>query len=129
MTEEMRIAQRKKLIELLESAESAVYWDSGDKCFVEKIADHLIANGVTLNVTDINVGDKVFAIYCVEKYQMRCGNTRRRNWQIDTAKSLRMHKKYSEVEVREKTCTKTDINQLGRTVFKTREDAERALDC
>lgn len=38
---------REKLIELLESAESAFYWDSGDKGFIEKIADHLIANGVT----------------------------------------------------------------------------------
>ena len=40
---------RENLIELLESAESAFYWDSSDKGFVEKIADHLIANGVTIN--------------------------------------------------------------------------------
>ena len=40
------MADREKLIELLESAESAFYWDSSDKGFVEKIADHLIANGV-----------------------------------------------------------------------------------
>lgn len=39
---------REKLIELLESAESAIYWNSSDKGFVEKIADHLIANGVTV---------------------------------------------------------------------------------
>lgn len=39
-----------KLIELLESAESAVYWNSSDKGFIEKIADHLIANGVTIPV-------------------------------------------------------------------------------
>ena len=40
---------REKLIELLESADSAVYWDSSDKNFVEKIADHMIANGVTVS--------------------------------------------------------------------------------
>lgn len=38
---------RDKLIELLEKAESAVYWDSSDQSFINKIADHLIANGVT----------------------------------------------------------------------------------
>ena len=41
------MTDREKLIELLEGAESAVYWDSSDKGFVKKIADHLIANGVT----------------------------------------------------------------------------------
>lgn len=39
---------REKLIELLESAESAVYWDSTDKGFIQKIADYLLANGVRL---------------------------------------------------------------------------------
>lgn len=39
---------REKLVDLLESAESAVYWDSSDKGFIEKIADHLIAHGVTV---------------------------------------------------------------------------------
>ena len=40
---------REKLIELLGSAESAFYWNSDDKSFVEKIADHLIANGVVIS--------------------------------------------------------------------------------
>ena len=39
---------REKLIELLESAESAIYWNSDDRNFIQKIADHLIANGVTI---------------------------------------------------------------------------------
>lgn len=43
------MTDREKLVELLEAAESAVYWDSGDKSFIEKIADHLIENGVTVN--------------------------------------------------------------------------------
>ena len=40
---------REKLVKLLESAESAVYWSSEDKNFIEKIADHFLANGVTIN--------------------------------------------------------------------------------
>ena len=40
------MTDREKLIELLENAESAVYWDSNDKGFIQKIADHLLANGV-----------------------------------------------------------------------------------
>ena len=39
---------REKLIELLESAESTIYWNSDDRNFIQKIADHLIANGVTI---------------------------------------------------------------------------------
>jgi hypothetical protein len=39
---------REKLIELLESAESAIYWDSSDKGFIEKIADHLISHGMVV---------------------------------------------------------------------------------
>lgn len=42
------MTDREKLVELLEAAESAVYWNSSDKSFIEKIADHLIANGVTV---------------------------------------------------------------------------------
>ena len=45
-----QMLERGKLIELLESAESAVYWNSSDKGFIEKIANHLIDNGVTIPV-------------------------------------------------------------------------------
>lgn len=36
---------RNKLIEILESAESAFYWDSSDKSFINKIADHIMGSG------------------------------------------------------------------------------------
>ena len=45
-----QMLERTKLIQILESAESAFYWNSSDKGFIEKIADHLIANGVTTPV-------------------------------------------------------------------------------
>lgn len=49
-----------RLIKLLESAESAVYWNSEDKSFIEKIADHLLANGVI--VPPVKVGQTVYRI-------------------------------------------------------------------
>ena len=121
---------REKLIELIGSTEygnGSLIGNNFQKGFIEKIADHLIANGVTMNVTDINVGDIVYALYSVEKYRMNNGSTRRRNWQIDTRKNFRMQKKYGEIEVREKKCTKTDMCRIGITVFKTKEEAERAI--
>ena len=50
------MTDREKLIKILESTESAIYWNSEDKSFIRKIADHLIANGVTF-VPDNNVGN------------------------------------------------------------------------
>ena len=57
---------REKLVELLEGAESAIYWDSSDKGFIEKIADHLIANGVTVQEW-ISVKDKLPEIVSTHK--------------------------------------------------------------
>lgn len=43
------MTDREKLIDLLESAESAIWWSSSDETFINKIADHLIANGVVIS--------------------------------------------------------------------------------
>ena len=51
-------ADREKLVELLESAESSCYWNSEDKGFIQKIADHLYENGVTF-VSVNNFGCKL----------------------------------------------------------------------
>ena len=54
---------REKLIELIGSTEygnGSLIGNNFQKGFIEKIADHLIANGVTL-ATDNNVGDKTNA--------------------------------------------------------------------
>lgn len=53
---------REKLIELLGSAESAFYWNSDDKSFVEKIADHLIANGVTVKAEEGDTELRLFQL-------------------------------------------------------------------
>lgn len=120
---------REKLIELLGSTEygnGSLIGNNFQKGFIEKIADHLIANGVTL-ATNNYVGHKVYALYSVEEYKTRFGNIRKRNWQIDTRKNLMMQKKYGKIEIREKQCTKTDAHRIGITVFLTREEAERAI--
>ena len=52
------MTDREKLIELLESAESAIYWNSEDEGFLHKIANHLLANGVTIQ-TWIPVTDRL----------------------------------------------------------------------
>ena len=49
---------REKLVDLLESAESSCYWNSEDKGFIQKIADHLYENGVTF-VSVNNFGCKL----------------------------------------------------------------------
>ena len=56
---------RDKLIELLKSATSRAYWNAGDTPFMSKIADHLIANGVTF-AEDKNVPCKWIPVS--EKY-------------------------------------------------------------
>lgn len=43
------MTDRDRLKELLEKSEGAIYWNGADKNFIEKIADYLIANGVTVN--------------------------------------------------------------------------------
>lgn len=47
---------KEKIIEILNGAESAVFWDGSDQGFIEKIANHLISNGVTL-LPETGIGD------------------------------------------------------------------------
>lgn len=117
---------REELIELITVVLRCLPWGEISAHTAEDIADHLIANGVTL-ATDNYVGCKVYALYSVEEYKTRLGNIRKRNWQIDTRKNLMMQKKYGKIEIREKQCTKTDAHRIGITVFLTREEAERAI--
>ncbi len=56
----MQNEMKDRLVELLEDSEGAVYWDSSDRGFIEKIADHLIENGVIL--LPCKVGDTVYYI-------------------------------------------------------------------
>lgn len=126
---------REKLIELLEQIngccprESDCYhceYECLDDCSVYAKADYLIANGVT--VQPCNVGDTVYVIYSTAEYKTRSGSRRRENHQIVTKHHLEWAKKENAVEIREKKCTKSDLNLLGKTVFTTKEDAEKAVE-
>lgn len=110
--------ERDRLIALLESAESAVYWNSEDKSFVEKIADHLIANNVT--IPPVTVGQTVYLIR---------RPTERPAW-IDECKITYISVHYFEDG---KSTVFNGYNfevaecDIGKTVFFTREEAEQAM--
>lgn len=70
------MTDRETLIRVLESAESAIYWNSSDKSFVEKVADHLIANNFVPVVRcqdckhsqPISDTEPIYACCCPEVY-------------------------------------------------------------
>lgn len=101
--------ERDKLIALLESSEGAVYWNSEDKNFVEKIADYLIANGVI--VPPCKVGDKIYQTDGVRIYESTINEITFTTHHI--------------------ICDTEDIafneQAIGKIVFLTREEAQKAL--
>lgn len=133
---------REKLIELLlhgrecpdgrnpfleESCNTCPYGHAVD-CGAEMLADHLIANGVTVSL--VPVGSTVYALYNRNMSYRGVFSRKpsKRNSQIITNGCLN-GAKYGggNIEIREKKCTKADLNLLGRLVFTSREDAERVL--
>lgn len=122
---------REKLIELLNQCDQKcdetdcyecpynIIYDCGNPMR----ADFLIANGVT--ISPCKVGDTVYALYSRKEYKKRNGSIYRPNAQILTYSHLRSAANQKAVEIREKKCTKSDMNFLGKTVFATKEEAER----
>ena len=114
---------REKLIELVDNVLRYLPWGEISSHTAEDIADHLIANGVTIN--PCKVGDTVYALYSRHEYKKRSGAMYRQNCQILTLGHLKFAVEHNAVEVRAKDCTKTDMSLLGKVVFTTREEAER----
>lgn len=95
----------------------------------ENIADYLIANGVIL--PPCKVGDKVFEIkktcfecpYCKDDYANWC------ECALDDNKTMfeTDYDKDCIYEIRETKFIYNMIEQVGKTVFVSREDAEKAL--
>ena len=71
--------------------------------------------------------DTVYALYSRAEYKMRYGCIRPQNTQIITMHHLTWALKGNAVEIREKKCTASDLQRLGKTVFATMEEAEKAL--
>lgn len=117
---------REKLVELVHEARGNAVWHNAPNP-AEYVADYLIANGVTI-ATDNNVGHTVYALYSRFERKGLNGKTRKHNHQITTNRNLE-YTRFSghSIEIREKRCTKGDLNLLGRLVFKTREEAERVI--
>lgn len=91
---------------------------------VEEIADYLIAHGVT--IAENRIGTPVWGIWEVTGYK-RNGKKRNMKVQVTTTLHLTRALESGSVEIREKVCTKSDLTFMGKTVFKTREEAEIAI--
>ena len=109
---------RDRLIELLEQAESicderstcfnCVGYGKGRECKLHLYADYLLANGVI--VPPCKVGDTV---YCIIKEHVP-DDDYRMSW-------------HNETNILERKFTLSMIELFGKTVFLTKEEAERAL--
>ncbi len=98
------MTEREKLIELIQNAVNgcARYW-------ADVIADHLLSNGVI--VIPCKVGDTVYQTDGIRIYELEI---------LDI--SLRKNKPYYETE-----SIDFDNDAIGKTVFLTKEEAEKAL--
>ena len=94
--------------------------DKLDRCQIEAIADHLLANGVI--VPPCKVGDTVYEIRIK-------GNTPKKDYGLITKRSLKESIRYysERLYIKEKIFSKSDRTRFGRTVFLSREEAEATL--
>ena len=109
-----REAERKRLVELL-----------GDYLYSEQIADHLLANGVI--VPPCKVGDKVYYFsenplcLSVQPYRIyEADVVRIVTVGLGTSLVIQIRNEYGCTEI-------PDVNEWGKTVFTSREEAEKAL--
>jgi hypothetical protein len=111
---------RDRLIDLIESSR---YWGSGTS---EEIADYLLANGVI--VSPVKVGDIVFAKQKWDEFVTEYQVT---NFFISQNKKGEWAKKYCAMKFFDGKTIYWRLNfsfdEIGKTVFLTREEAENAL--
>ena len=112
------MTDREKLIDLIDEAAELYHSER------EAIADHLLANGVTIK--DSCIGCVVWGIWDVTEFR-RNEKKKNRKVQITNTRRLKYAMEHGAVEVREKVCTKSDLTFMGKTVFRTREEAERMI--
>lgn len=101
---------RDKLIELLEKADRTImgFTINGD---LEILADHLLENGVI--VIPCKVGDTVYQTDGIRIYELDV---------FDVSLNLKNYKPYFETE-----SIDFDVSAIGKSIFLTREEAEKAL--
>ena len=119
---------RKKLIELIQASGCVETWDYYADDFkmpnpIYELADHLIANGVI--VPPVKVGQTVWVC------NLRTGCVYRNTVVSIKSNGTGRHKNTITVEHHNKcgesSFRKFEWAQIGKTVFLTREDAEKAL--
>ncbi len=105
---------RDRLIELIE--EAAQMWDESPlSSFNEVCADHLLANGVI--VPPVKVGDTIYMLVTKKTHSFDLkGGERRENQHTFIKKTILMESNFFRV-----------IRDIGKTVFLSREAAEKAL--
>lgn len=116
------MTDRETLIGLLQDCPFVWVAESSAKM----LAEHLLSHGVT--IVEDHTGETVFALFNVSDRKLKSGKTKARNVQIFSIKYLRDAMRYGNVEIKEKQCTNTDCNYIGKTVFLTREEAEKAVE-
>ena len=126
------MTEREKLIELLKQdncpspmfcSDNCKYVNSSD-CAAERFADHLLENGVI--VLPVKVGDTVY-VKAIENFDII-----KLKYKIITARVTKFI--FDEFicsfwanSLDGNHCYKIDINDIGKTVFLTKEEAEQAL--
>lgn len=119
--------ERERLIELLNNgfyeALSKIKGEDKDKKACDFLADFLLENGVI--VPPVAVSDMVFEI----RKKSVSPSGRHTDHRVDTYKYL----KYAvntddEFYIKPKQYRKSDISRLEKTVFMTREEAEKVLE-
>ena len=131
------MTEREKLIELIYSAVKNVCctpvgmpMEEAEKLICEQIADYLLANGVI--VPPVKVGDKVYVLEyctCYNDYSIyeHCHHRRTKatKW-IDMVRVPTKHHTKC-LKLFERPFKWDYYSKLGKTVFLSREDAEKAL--
>ena len=119
------MTERERLIELLKNAKLCSYpfGDQYSDSTIGKIADYLLANGVI--VPPCKVGDTVYEILPKAGY-IRAVNVV--GFHLGKFPTLRGHKRKEYfVGYLDQYLLHIRIDDIGKTVFLTREEAEKAL--
>lgn len=133
--------QKERLIELIKSSSQYISEDDG---LVERIADHLLANGVI--VPPVKVGDTVYGITlkhpcyackaCTDFCHRNCPIKDKSAFVVRKAKvdavcfldgDNEIHVQFEETKSLHSYSSTFCFCDFGKTVFLTREEAEKAL--
>ena len=117
-------SDRDRLIELLEDTLKEWECDVQTKTLTQ-IADHLLANGVS--ILPLPIGSTVYEIRA-RGIKKKLGGIRKYDYGIVNDMYFKNAKEYNlEFYVQEKTFVKTDKIRWNKTIFATKEKAEEKL--